>query len=234
MRSPEVSEPDRQWLRVLGTLNEMQARLFVAQRAAAEGRGAVSRLARLTGMSRPTIQRGIAELTGGKIEVPAAAGRIRRAGSGRRRVEEANPAIARALGRLLAESTRGDPMSALRWTNKSTRTLAAELDRQGYTVSHVTVARCLEELGYSLQANQKTLEGRQHPDRDSQFRYINQLASRFRRSGGAHSGESEYPVRTHGPHRLAVWAGRATRRRGGSHGRALHCDARPLRLRGAE
>jgi hypothetical protein len=86
------------------------------------------------------------------------------------------------LDRLLAETTAGDPMSALRWTNTSTRTLAAELSRQGYTVSHVTVARCLHDLGYSLQANVKTVEGTQHPDRDAQFRYINQLVSRFQRA----------------------------------------------------
>lgn len=180
--SRKVPETDRQWLRVLGTLNEVQARLFVAQRAVQEGRGGVSRLARLTGMSRPTIMKGIAELETGSIESLAESGRVRQAGGGRKPVETVSPAISRALDRLLAETTAGDPMSALRWTNKSTRTLAAELTRQGYAVSHVTVARCLHDLGYSLQTNVKTVEGTQHPDRDAQFRYINQQVSRFLRT----------------------------------------------------
>ncbi len=182
MTSRQVPKPDRQWLRVLGTLNEMQARLFVAQRALQEGRGGVSRLARLTGMSRPTIVKGIAELESGKVEATAEGGRVRQPGGGRKRVEAVTPAIARALERLLAETTAGDPMSALRWTNKSTRVLAEELTRQGYAVSHVTIARCLQELGYSLQANVKTVEGTQHPDRDAQFRYINQQVRRFGRA----------------------------------------------------
>ena len=180
--SRRLPDTDRQWLRVLGTLNELQARVFVAQRAVQEGWGGVSRLARLTGMSRPTILKGIAELESGTIAARAEAGRVRQAGGGRKPIEAVTPVIARALDRLLAETTAGDPMSALRWTNKSTRTLAAELTRQGYAVSHVTVARCLHDLGYSLQANVKAVEGTQHPDRDAQFRYINQQVSRFLRT----------------------------------------------------
>jgi hypothetical protein len=180
--SRQVPETDRQWLRVLGTLNELQARVYVAQRALAEGRGGVTRLARLTGMSRPTILKGIAELESGALEARSETGRVREVGGGRKRLETDTPVIARALDRILAETTAGDPMSALRWTNKSTRALAAELTRQGYAVSHVTVARCLSDLGYSLQANAKTVEGRQHPDRDAQFRYINQQVKRFLRA----------------------------------------------------
>jgi hypothetical protein len=180
--SRSVPKTDRQWLCVLGTLNELQARVFVAQRAVQEGRGSVSRLARLTGMSRPTILKGIAELESGTIGARAETGRVRQPGGGRKPVETVTPAIARALDRLLAETTAGDPMSALRWTNKSTRTLAADLSRQGSGVSHVTVARCLHDLGYSLQANVKTVEGTQHPDRDAQFRYINQQVKRFLRT----------------------------------------------------
>ena len=177
-----LPDTDRQWLRVLGTLNELQARVFVAQRAMQEGWGGVSRVARLTGMSRPTILKGIAELQSGTIEAHAETGRVRQAGGGRKAVEAVTPVITRALERLLAETTAGDPMSALRWTNKSTRTLAAELTDQGYAVSHVTVARCLHDLGYSLQANVKAVEGTQHPDRDAQFRYINQQVRRFLRT----------------------------------------------------
>jgi hypothetical protein len=171
---------ERQWLRVLGTLNEAQARIFVAQKALAEGRGAVSRLSRLTGMSRPTILKGIADLEAGPRQ--AETGRIREVGGGRKRVEDADPHVKRVLARLVEASTAGNPMSYLLWTNKSTRTLAEELARHGYAVSHVTVARCLRELGYSLQANVKTIEGTQHPDRDAQFRYLNDQVRRFVRS----------------------------------------------------
>jgi hypothetical protein len=174
-----VPERERQWLRVLGTLNEAQARVFVAQKALEEGRGAVSRLARLTGMSRPTILKGIGELEAGRVPTQAAAGRVRDVGGGRKRVEDTDPHVKRVLARLVEASTAGDPMSYLLWTNKSTRTLADELARHGYEVSHVTVARCLRELGYSLQANVKVIEGTQHPDRDAQFRYLNDQVRRF-------------------------------------------------------
>jgi hypothetical protein len=181
-RKARVLETDRHWLRVLGTLNEAQARIFVAQKALAEGRGAVSRLSRLTGMSRPTILKGIAELQSQRAPAPTATGRIRAPGGGRKPVEEAAPRIKRVLTRLVEANTAGDPMSYLLWTNKSTRALADELGRHGFVVSHVTVARCLRELGYSLQANVKTVEGAQHPDRDAQFRYLNDQVRRFIRS----------------------------------------------------
>lgn len=158
----KIPEAERHWLRVLGTLNEAQARVFVAQKALAEGRGAIIRLARLTRMSRPTILKGIAELETGHLTARDES-RIRSHGGGRKRLEETDPHAKRVLARLVEASTAGDPMSYLLWTNKSTRNLADELARQGYTVSHVTVARCPRELGYSLQANVKTIEGTQHP-----------------------------------------------------------------------
>ena len=157
VRKARVPETERHWLRVLGMLNEAQARVFVAQKALEEGRGAVSRLSRLTKMSRPTILKGMAELESGRLSAAPEAGRIRAVGGGRKRLDEADPQIKRVLARLVEASTAGDPMSYLLWTNKSTRALADELERQGYTVSHVTVARCLRELGYSLQANVKTI-----------------------------------------------------------------------------
>jgi hypothetical protein len=174
-----LPETERHWLRVLGTLNEAQARVFVAQKALEEGRGAVSRLARLTSMSRPTILKGMAELEAGRLPSRPETGRIRAMGGGRKRIEDADPHVKRVLTRLVEASTAGDPMSYLLWTNKSTRSLAEELARQGYTVSHVTVARCLRELGYSLQANVKTIEGTQHPDRNAQFRYLNDQVRHF-------------------------------------------------------
>lgn len=175
----KVPEIERYWLRVLGTLNEAQARVFVAQKALEEGRGAVSRLARLTSMSRPTILKGMAELEAGRLPARPETGRIRAVGGGRKRLEDADPHVKRVLARLVEANTVGDPMSYLLWTNKSTRNLADELARQGYEVSHVTVARCLRELGYSLQANVKTIEGTQHRDRDAQFRYLNEEVRRF-------------------------------------------------------
>src|SRR5712692_8600780 len=110
--SRKVPDADRQWLRVLGTLNELQARVFVAQRAVQEGWGGVSRVARLTGMSRPTILKGIAELKSGTIVARAESGRVRQVGGGRKPVETVTPSIKRALERLLAETTAGDPMNA--------------------------------------------------------------------------------------------------------------------------
>lgn len=180
--SRKVPESERHWLRVLGTLNEAQARVFVAQRALEEGRGGVSRLSRLTGMSRPTIMKGIAALKRKGSLRGRESGRVRQPGGGRKRVEDVVPAVERELKKILDDATAGDPMGPLKWTNKSTRTMAAELARKGHDVSHVTVARCLREMGYSLQGNVKTLEGTQHPDRDQQFRYINKQVSKFMRS----------------------------------------------------
>ncbi len=180
--SRKVPTSDRHWLRVLGTLNELQARVFVAQKALEEGRGGISRLSRLTGMSRPTITKGIAELRSKASLARADTGRVRKPGGGRKRVEESSPGLKRALARIVEERTAGDPMSHLKWTNKSTRTMAEQLADKGHEVSHVTVARCLHEMGYSLQANMKTLEGAQHEDRDEQFRYINRQVSKFMRA----------------------------------------------------
>jgi hypothetical protein len=167
----------------MSTLNEYQARLFVAEKAVEIGRGGISRLSKLTGMSRVTISSGIAELRGGKRLRAAGAGRVRARGGGRKKVEEANPALQRRLKEIVEETTAGDPMSPLKWTSKSTRTIAEELERSGHPVSNVTVARCLVEMGYTLQANVKTREGPQHPDRDAQFRYLNRQVKSFRRTG---------------------------------------------------
>ncbi len=174
---------EKHWLKVLGTLNEFQARLFVAEKARELGRGGVSHLSRLTGMSRPTIMKGLAELRQRGPVQPVAEGRVRRPGAGRKAVEEVDPRVKAELTRIVEETTAGDPMSLLKWTNKSTRAIAEELSRRGHGVSWVTVARCLHAMGYSLQANVKTLEGPQHPDRDAQFRHINQKVKTFGRTG---------------------------------------------------
>jgi Rhodopirellula transposase DDE domain len=177
------SPAERCWLRVMSTLNEYQARLFVAGKALEMGRGGASRLSRLTGMSRATITRGMAELRGGKRLRDVGTGRVRAPGGGRKKVEETDPALQRHLKAIMEETTAGDPMSPLKWTSKSTRTIAEELARAGHPVSNVTVARCLSAMGYTLQASVKTREGPQHPDRDAQFCYLNRQVKSFRRSG---------------------------------------------------
>jgi hypothetical protein len=169
-------------MKVLGTLNEYQARLFVAEKALELGRGGISLLSRLTGMSRVTITQGVNDLAAKKLR-NAATGRVRSPGGGRKKVEAADAGLLAKLKLIVEENTAGDPMSPLKWTSKSTRTIAAELTRSGHPVSNVTVGRCLAEMGYTLQANVKTREGPQHPDRDAQFRYLNRQVKLFRRNG---------------------------------------------------
>ena len=174
---------DKIWVKVLGALNEYQARLFVAEKALGLGRGGITHLAGLTGMSRVTITQGVRELSGKGRLRDAASGRVRKSGGGRKKVEEDDPGLLRRLKEIVEETTAGDPMSPLKWTSKSTRTIAEELTRSAHPVSSVTVGRCLEEMGYTLQANVKTREGAQHPDRDAQFRYLNRQVKSFRREG---------------------------------------------------
>ena len=168
---------------MLATLNEYQARLFVADKALDQGHGGISQLSELTGMSRTTITKAVMELNGRKKLAGAARGQIREAGGGRKKVEETDPGLQAQLGKILEETSAGDPMSELRWTNKSTEAMAEELTRQGHPVSDKTVARCLRKMGYSMQLNQKTREGPQHRNRDQQFRYLNRQVASFRKSG---------------------------------------------------
>ncbi len=156
-----------------GELNERQRRLFVAAEARAAGRGGVATVSRQTGVSVPTIRKGIAELEFGEhLE----RGRVRRRGGGRKALTEVDLTLAGDLERLVEESSRGDPESLLCWTSKSVRNLAEGLREMGHEVHFTSVATLLRSPGYSLQANVKTREGRQHPDRDLQFRHINQAA----------------------------------------------------------
>src|SRR3984957_9297255 len=178
--TPVVAE--KTWLRILATLNEYQARLFVAEKALQLGRGGISRLSQLTGMSRVTITQGLSELRTGK-KLRTAAERVRQPGGGRKKVEQSDPELPSHLKTIVEETTAGDPMSPLRWTSKSTRTIAEELSRAGHSISSVTVGRLLEEMGYTLQANVKMREGTQHPSRDAQFRYLNRQVKSFRRAG---------------------------------------------------
>jgi len=182
-RAAATTSAKKTWMRVLGTLNEYQARLFVAEKALQLGRGGISHLSQLTGMSRVTITQGLRELCTGRKLRTAADGRVRQPGGGRKKVEQADPELPRRLKTIVEETTAGDPMSPLRWTSKATRTIAEELTRSGHPISSVTVGRCLEVMGYTLQANVKTREGPQHPNRDAQFRYLNRQVKAFRRAG---------------------------------------------------
>jgi len=161
-------------------LEENARRLVVAAEAVTIGRGGKALVARATGVARTVIDAGIQEIEGRKL---APRGAIRRPGGGGKKKEEIDPRINEALEKLIEPTTRGDPESALRWTCKSTRVLAAELVRQGFSVSHVTVARMLTEKGYSLQSDRKVEEGGNHPDRNAQFQHINEQASVFIASG---------------------------------------------------
>ncbi len=151
-------------------LDERQRRRWLGIEARALGRGGVSAVARATGASRTTVTAAVTELTGRGED--SAAGRVRRVGAGRPPVSERDPGVVAVLERLVDPATRGDPESPLRWTSKSTRTLADELRAQGHSVAPRTVAKLLHESGYSLQATRKTREGGDHPDRDAQFRYL--------------------------------------------------------------
>jgi len=182
-RGRSVSGTERRWLKVFHTLNEFQARLFAADKALDPGRGGISRLSALTGLSRTTITKAVEELESGRKLVSPGEGRARRAGGGRKKVEGVDPDIADLLAKIVEETTAGDPMSQLRWTSKSTRTMAEELTRSGHPVSWVTAARCLDDMGYSLQASRKSKEGPQHADRDAQFRYINRQGKALLRTG---------------------------------------------------
>jgi transposase len=153
-----------------GELDERRRRLWAAAEASSAGRGGIAAVARATGISEGTIRSGLSELETGERLAP---GRVRRPGGGRRPLTESDPTLLRDLERLVDADSRGDPGQPLRWTAKSVRHLADGLRALGHRVSFRTVARLLRQLGYSLQANAKTREGRQHPDRDGQFAHIN-------------------------------------------------------------
>jgi len=153
-------------------VDERVRRLALAAEAVAIGRGGQAAVARALGVSPRTIRRGTRELRDPERSVEK--GRIRRVGGGRKRTVEHDPKLREDLEKLVEPTTRGDPESPLRWTCKSVRKLAEELRRQGHQTSHRIVAELLHELGYSLQANRKTLEGSGHPDRNAQFAHLNQ------------------------------------------------------------
>jgi hypothetical protein len=161
-------------------LDERSLRLCAAADAKMFGYGGVSFVAQAAGLSRTTLYRGLAEPLGGEL---ALEGRIRRPGGGRKSKTDIDETLLRDLDRLLDPVTRGDPMSPLRWTCKSTPKLAAELRAMGHEVSQATVWRMLDELDYSMQSNRKSREGGSHPDRNAQFEFINASVKDFLRRG---------------------------------------------------
>jgi transposase len=160
-------------------LDERQRRLLMGAEARALGHGGIRAVARAAGMREATVSLGVDELESGAEPL----GRARRPGGGRKRLVDLDPGLRAALLALVEPDERGDPMSPLRWTTKSTRNLAAELTRQGHKVSADTVADILRAEGFSLQGNAKTIEGKQHPDRDGQFRYINEQVKQHQAAG---------------------------------------------------
>src|SRR5919199_4096548 len=175
--SPTIKD---RFARVAERLDERSRRLVAASEALALGYGGISATARATGLSRAAIRRGIAELQGGPSADP---GRIRRAGGGRKKTVDIDPTLLPDLETLVEPTTRGDPESPLRWTCKSVRKLAAALRDRGHRVSHQLVAELLQTAGYSLQANRKTREGSDHPDRDAQFAHIAATSAAFLAQG---------------------------------------------------
>jgi len=165
----------RKFAAILPLLDERARRLVAASEARSLGYGGVSEICRASGLSRKAISKGIQEIADG-VQLPP--GRIRRAGAGRKKVTVRDPHLLDALASLVEPETRGDPESPLRWTCKSTRSVAEQLSNSGHAVSHVKISQLLHEQGYSLQSNRKTEEGGDHPDRDAQFRYINTRVKR--------------------------------------------------------
>ena len=167
-------------------MDERLQRLWVATEAEALGWGGVSLVAKATGMSRTTITAGQSELSERRSSIPVvdpAPSRVRRAGGGRKLLTTTDPGLLAALDALVEPTTRGDPMTPLRWTCLSVRTLALELGKQGRKLSPQKVADLLHEMGYSLQSNRKVVEGVSHPDRDAQFLHISRTVKEFQKRG---------------------------------------------------
>jgi hypothetical protein len=167
---------------VLPHLDERQRRVLLAAESRWLGRGGITAVSKAAGVSRPTIHKGLSELAQVPVGVAETA-RVRRPGAGRKRLVEKDPGLTADLEALVDPDARGDPMSPLRWTCKSVRRLAEALRQQGHQVSPQLVSELLRKSGYSLQANAKRLEGASHPDRDAQFRYLNEKVKAFLAAG---------------------------------------------------
>ena len=164
-----------QWLKIFQILDENKKRWLAAEKSQDLGRGGLKLISELTGMSRTTIIKGLKELQEKK---DFTSNRIRISGGGRKNIKDSNTALIKQIKKILDETTLGDPMSALKWTCKSTRKIAEELEKQGFSISQKTVCNLLNELEYSLQANKKVLSGAENPNRDEQFQYINSVVKK--------------------------------------------------------
>lgn len=163
---------------LLPLLNEKETRIVLAADAKSLGRGGLSKVARLSGMSRVTLNAGLQDLTS-KKENETLKARSRRSGGGRKKAIEKDIDLAQVIEDIVNPHTMGDPMRPLQWTSKSLRKIAAAAKEKGYNVSHKLVGKLLKDLGYSLQSNRKTDEGGNHEDRDAQFEHINKIATIF-------------------------------------------------------
>jgi hypothetical protein len=179
LRKPFLDEISAIYAEVKVVLDERQRRLVLGSAARRLGRGGIKKVAAAVGVDPETVGRGVKEVAAG----PVLDGRVRVTGAGRPPVTATAPGVAEALEHLVEPVTRGDPESPLRWTNKSTQKLAEELTGQGFAVGPRTVSKLLKRCGYRLQANAKVVEGRQHPDRDAQFEYVNTQAVAFGAAG---------------------------------------------------
>src|SRR3989339_854194 len=168
----------RQKLKYISNLNEVDSRNYLGLWAIEEGWGGISKVNKLTGRAIDTIRKGIKEIKSGK-NVKTETGKLRKKGGGRKSIVEKNPDIEKKIENILEENTAGDPMSKLRWTNKSTYSITNELKNQGQNISEDTTGRIIKRLGYSLQANIKSKESGSSEERDSQFRYINEIVKNF-------------------------------------------------------
>ena len=159
-------------------LSEKGRRIWAASEALSYGRGGISLVSKATGISNATIHKGIKEINDPSTPIGR---RVRQVGGGRKKITKSKRGVRKALISLVEPTTKGDPILSLQWTSKSTRNIADALEKQGYNISHTTVGTMLRGLGYSLQANKKTLEGSSHIDRDAQFRYINESITELQR-----------------------------------------------------
>ncbi len=177
----EIDKQQSMLLKVLEGADEVQARRIAAAIALDIGWGGITVVEKLTGISHTTIRRGIQEIQSAeKLEPPK---RFRKAGGGRKKIEVKDPKLIEDLEKIMDENTSGDPMSLLKWTNKSTYKIADELRKLQHKIDPDTVGRLLKENDYSLQANKKNIEGSSIPERDAQFRYINEQAKEFINQG---------------------------------------------------
>jgi transposase len=175
-----VNELYQKWIMLVDDLDERARRRWAATEAMAIGRGGIVAVAEATGLSDRTVRSGITEIRSGDV-LPA--GYQRRPGGGRKPLESSQMDLAAAVERLVEPTERGDPQSPLRWTCKSLANLETELQQQGYQVGQTKIRKILKQLGYSLQGNRKTREGKNHPDRDAQFCHIHRRVTACRRGG---------------------------------------------------